>query len=375
VPKLNPKLFFTSLMLLGILLAGCGDSSDAPSLDDWSLKTNGLTLSKDLQVSETENYFFGSIQDLDVTSEGRMVVLDADATHLKVLRPDGTLIDTLGRQGQGPGEFQRPRQVHAARGDSVFVFDVVGDRITVFTPPPSSRFARSMLVSSDVGNLTQVHILKDRLAGRFTPGYTRKEGLRRPSPAFWRVIHGTGVAGDTLLKAHRRKVATFFGGPGAAIAYLPFGRRTRVAPGPDAQLYHGSTDSLHVQATSLDGTTAVLASVPAEPVAVTDTERDSVLEEYPGKLGSTLRSTLPATKPAFTDLAVADDGRLWIQRPKKRPSANTVEWWVLDPETKTIRKTRLPSELELEVVQDGRAYSSTTTEMGAPAVVRYQIES
>lgn len=363
--------------MVATVVAGCGGSGSGGTSDlgDWTLRTDGLTLAKELQVSETERYFIGSIQDLAVTSGGRMVVLDGEATHLKILRPDGTLLDTLGRQGQGPGEFQRPRQVHTARGDSVHVFDVVGDRLTVFTPPPSPTFARSVLVTSDVGNLTQVYVLEDRLAGRFTPGYTRKEGLRRPSPAFWRAIHETGVAGDTLLTAHRRKVATFFGGPGAAIAYLPFGRETRVAPGPDARLYHGSTDSLHIKATSLDGTTEGIASVPAEPVPVTEAARDSALQDYPEKLRSTLRSALPEMKPAFTDLVVADDGRLWVERPAKTAEPDTTTWWVLDPAPKAIQEVQLPSEVAIEVVQDGTVYGTTTTENGAPAVVRYRVRA
>jgi len=62
--------------ILGLVLAGCGGTDDAPSLGDWTLERNDLTLTEDLRVSETETYYFGSIQDLDVTSDGRMVVLD-----------------------------------------------------------------------------------------------------------------------------------------------------------------------------------------------------------------------------------------------------------------------------------------------------------
>lgn len=373
MPDFRPKHLLSSLILLGLVLAGCGDSSDAPSLDDWTLKTDGLTLTRDLQVSETENYFFGSIQNLAVTTQGQMIVLDGEATHLKILEPDGTLLDTLGRQGGGPGEFRRPRMVDVARGDSVYVFDIQLDRLTVFTPPPSSGLARTVAITSDVGNLTQVQVLEDGLAGRFSPGYTRKEGLRRPAPATWHVICETGVPGDPLLSVRRKKVATSFEGPGAVIAYLPFGRVTKVVAGPDSRLYHGSTDSLHVKATSLDGTTEVIATVPADPVAVREAERDSAMDGIEGEIRRQIAAAVPERKPAFTDLVVADDGTLWVQRPADGPNAETVPWWVVDPETKTIREVHLPPEVDLEAVQDGKAYGTTTTEAGAPAVVRYRV--
>ncbi len=364
------------LSVLGLLvllfLGGCGSESGT-DLGDWTVRDE-LTLEKDLQVSKTESYFFGSIQDLDVTTEGRMVVLDDEANHLKVLRPDGTLIDTLGRAGRGPGEFQRPTNLTVARGDSIYVFDNQQNRLVVFSPPPSSELARSVTVTSAVGSASEIQILEDVLIGRFTPGYTRKEGIRRPSPDPWRVLRETGIPEDTLLTERRRKVATSFRDPGPVIAYLPYGRVTRAAPGPDERLYHGFTDSLQISATSVDGTTENIASIPANRVPVPNAERDSVLAEIPARIQGPIEAAFPETKPAFTDLIVADDGRLWIERPPRKAGADTTSWWILTPETKTIHVVRLPSEVGVRVVQNGKAYGTTTSEAGAPAVVRYQIE-
>ena len=359
--------------VLALLLAGCGDGGDTPSLGDWTLKTEGVTLTEALRVSETDRFYFGSIADLDVTSEGRMVALDPEANHLKVLRPDGTLIDTLGRRGQGPGEFRRPTNIAVARGDSVYVFDNQLNRLTVFTPPPSSERARSVTITSAGGSVTEIQVLEGVLVGRFTPGYTRKEGMRRPQHATWRLLRETGVPGDTLLISKRRKLATSFQGPGVVIAYLPFGRVTRAAPGPGDRLYHGFTDSLYVRATSLDGSRETVAIVPADPIPVTEAERDSALSGIDAKIRGQIESAFPETKPAFTDLVIAEDGRLWVECPTEEAGADTTLWWILDPESKTIHEIQLPSEVDLEVVQSGKAYGTTTTEAGAPALVRYQI--
>jgi hypothetical protein len=133
-------------LLIGLVLTACS-SEGTPNLGDWTLKSNDLTLTETLRVSETANYFFGSIQDLDVTSTGRMVVFDSKAHHLKVLRADGTLIDTLGRPGKGPGEFQGVSVVDVARDDSVYVFDAATERLTVFALLPSPLMARSVVIA------------------------------------------------------------------------------------------------------------------------------------------------------------------------------------------------------------------------------------
>ncbi len=326
-------------------------------------------------MSETENYFLGSVQDLGVTTDGHMVVADREATHLKVLRPDGTLLDTLGRPGQGPGEFQDPSIVDVARGDSVYVFDNQLNRLTVFTPPPSAERARSVVITSDIGHLSGIRVLGDRFVGEFTPGFTRREGLYRPTPNTWHALDGTTVSDDSLLRVQRRKVATSFGDEGAAIAYLPFGRVTKVAPGPNGRLYHGVTDSLQIQATSLDGTTESVVRIPADPVPITEAERDSALADIPSAIRGPLESDFPDTKPAFTDLLVADTGHLWVRRPPEGPDAETTSWWVLSPEEKTISEVQLDADMDLEVIQDRHVYGTTTTDVGAPAVVRYRIDS
>jgi len=360
---------------MAVLLAGCGGSdTEGPSqLGDWTPEKNGLTLTQELRVSETENYFLGSVQDLDVTTDGHMVVADREATHLKVLRPDGTLLDTLGRPGQGPGEFQDPSIVDVARGDSVYVFDNQLNRLVVFSPPPAPTLARSVVITSDIGHLSGIRVLSDRLVSEFTPGYTRKEGLYRPTPNTWHALDGTTVSDDSLLRVQRRKVATSFGDEGAAIAYLPFGRVTQVAPGPDGRLYHGVTDSLQIRATSLDGTTEAVARIPADPVPITEAERDSALADIPSAIRDPLVSNFPDTKPTFTDLVVADDGRLWVRRPPEGFDAETTSWWVLSPHAKTIHEVPLDADTDLEVIRNGKVYGTTTTDVGAPAVVRYRV--
>jgi hypothetical protein len=43
--------------------------------------------------------------------DGNIYVLDAQLMEVKVFSPDGELVGTLGRQGQGPGEFQNAQQM------------------------------------------------------------------------------------------------------------------------------------------------------------------------------------------------------------------------------------------------------------------------
>ena len=358
-----------------LLLAGCGGESSGPDLGDWTLKTNELALQKDLQVSESEAFYFGRIFDLDVTSDGRMVVADWDAKNIKVLRPDGTLIDTLGREGSGPGEFQQLRSVQAARGDSIYAYDARRSRLTVFAPAPSLQLDRTVTIPRKQAAATNVLALSGCLIGKFTTFSAPEEGVSRPDPNAWRWISESGTPGDTLLLAPQSKMALkSLDEGGGRIRYLPMTGETVTALDPAGRLYHGWTDSLRISAHDLNGSSEVVASVPTEPLPMQAADRDSMLSDISGTMKDMVASALPDTKPAFTQLLVDDKERLWVERPTKA-TVPKHRWWILNPTSKTIHEVQVPSEVDLEVVQNGMAYGTTETEMGAPAVVRYRIDS
>ena len=75
------------------------------------------------------------------------------------------------------------------------------------------------------------------------------------------------------------------------------------------------------------------------------------------------------------DSIYADDGRLWVQRPAEGANPDTLPWWVLDPDTKTIHEITVPADVNLEVVRNGNVYGTTTTERDTPILVRYHIDT
>jgi hypothetical protein len=73
--------------------------------------------------------------------DGRLVVpLEADS-ELRVFGPDGNFLGSLGRQGEGPGEFVALTEAWA-RGDTIETFDSRLARITRFLPDGSAEVVR-----------------------------------------------------------------------------------------------------------------------------------------------------------------------------------------------------------------------------------------
>ncbi len=70
-------------------------------------------LEEDLSIGreDDDNYLFFRIRDIKVDKEGNIYVLESGNKRVQKFDRDGKYICTIGREGQGPGEFQRPSQV------------------------------------------------------------------------------------------------------------------------------------------------------------------------------------------------------------------------------------------------------------------------
>jgi len=61
---------------------------------------------------------------IDVDADGNIWVVDRRLRQMLVVSPEGEVLRTIGRNGEGPGEFRGPRGL-AVRGDRVYVLDNV----------------------------------------------------------------------------------------------------------------------------------------------------------------------------------------------------------------------------------------------------------
>lgn len=60
---------------------------------------------------DDEEVLFGIISDVAIGPDGNIYLLDAQLSDIKVLSPEGELLRTIGREGEGPGEFRGAQQL------------------------------------------------------------------------------------------------------------------------------------------------------------------------------------------------------------------------------------------------------------------------
>ena len=80
-----------------------------------------------------------------IAAARRLIVLDAAEPHLLVFRSDGTLVQRIGRKGDGPGEFRAPGDMtYDAEQSILFVSDRVTQRVSTFQLGDSLKFVSAL---------------------------------------------------------------------------------------------------------------------------------------------------------------------------------------------------------------------------------------
>jgi hypothetical protein len=93
-----------------------------------------LSLQQDVRIGSLNdpNAGFSNIGAVQVASDGRLFVLELQERQVRVFSPQGRFLRSIGRSGQGPGEFERP-VAFGLVGDTVWVRDVGARRVTLFS--------------------------------------------------------------------------------------------------------------------------------------------------------------------------------------------------------------------------------------------------
>jgi hypothetical protein len=264
-----------------------------------------------------EEFLFGNIRSLAVAPTGEIYLMDGQVPALRKYAADGRYLMTLGRKGSGPGEYRQPDGGVA----------VVSDGRVVLRDPGNARLA---VYSGDGSYLTQWPVTAGFNTGR--PLYHSRDDqlytlvLLDNSVPVWEWVYGLrhyatdGTTVDTLtVPAWDYQRATVRGQSenNSSTEDVPF---TPTAPwtfSPDGYVVSGIGGEYSFTLFRPDGPHQVIKT--STPVPVQDAEGAEqqalatwyMVNNFPGWTWN--GPPVPSTKPAFTELFVGEDGRIWVQ--------------------------------------------------------------
>jgi hypothetical protein len=114
-----------------------------------------LRATEDLALGEgssTVQALFYAPQAIDAVPDGDMYVLDGRDALIRQFNQSGSLVRSIGRKGQGPGEFEAPAAMTIRPDGTVIVVDSSQMRLTLLTP--EGEFMRSTVLKIFVSDIS-----------------------------------------------------------------------------------------------------------------------------------------------------------------------------------------------------------------------------
>jgi hypothetical protein len=294
-------------------------------------------------------------------SDGRIAVVNSGSSEVRIFSRDGDLLQSLGKAGEGPGEFRSLRRLILLPGDSLLVVDPSLNRITVFAgdgslvrtapieapptgsiPAPLARLRDGTLVafppftfgseSGGVSRIVQdtVPLLHYDAGGRFIG-----ELGRFPGSEYFTFIDPSAILGGPRI----------------------WGRSTHLAAAGGGFVV-GHADAFSFSIHEADGSLSriVRAHLPNRAVTRADIDRFREPDPEAGPGSSDLFNRvldalpLPSHFPAYAGIRVDAEDNIWVRRYAWPEGESGEEWHIFDPEGRWLGAIMMPAGFSLERV-------------------------
>ena len=343
-----------------------------------------------------------SVAGLRELSDGRIMVSDRLGQAIMIIDIDAGVADTIGRSGQGPGEYRMPGPLFPWRGDSTIMVDLGNTRFTYVGP--DGGFGESLPLMSQEGDMMRFVMPAgtDRLGNIYFQA--RSFGLQSPGASgppdsaqiarwnLWDSSSDTVVA----LKTPDRKMQS--GGGNVMIASIPFSPQDDWAVGWDGMVAVARSADFHVEWIAPNGSVVRGAPVAYDPAKITEADKEEWREARSNPQGAMFiaidggggaRVTTapsrgarfegpqiddddwPEVKPPFPAgaVSVTPEGSMWVRRHVK--SGGPPEYDVFDARGSRIYTIVLPQDARLAGFGAGVVYVTRSDEFDLQWLQRY----
>ena len=341
------------VLMLTLLIAACGEAP-TPSIEAGSTVRDSAGIQvvesaapvwKDesgWRLGDTPLLDIGRLDGPDETqffrviagarlSDGSLVLGSIGSHDLRRFTADGEHLWTVGREGEGPGEFVGLMRLVASAGDTILTYDFRQRRFSRFSPDGTFLDARPLEGPSEAGFAFVESLLPDGTAVYTWRAFNRDEGppsegeIRRDTLS----VQVLAAAGDTVYELGLfpgdetvvLQSGEVEGGFSITISSTAFGRSTQITGG-DSGIWVGDSERFEIRRYSLDGQLQALVRRSSDPVVVDDALVERAMAEELEDADDDQRrqirrrwesSPLPPTLPAFEALHVDRTGNLWVQ--------------------------------------------------------------
>jgi hypothetical protein len=305
-----------------------------------------------------------------VDSQGNVYIGDESDMAIKVFDARGKYLRSIGRQGNGPGEFQGIYQMVPVPDGRLLVTDVQARRTSFFSP--DGQFLTSFQWKK---NYSRLYLATNSTCTVDESVFTESQNER------W--VKMIDFNGEEKLSFGKFTYPEFkmIQITGGAIAMSVPWTPTSIFTGDDKRqwLYHSPGDKYVIDVYDQQGKLFRKVDRPYAPVPVTSEDINKIKARYtekPESPGAKLfqQMELPKVKPVTDRLLVDSDGNLWLQtnEKKKEGEKELTAFDIINPDG--FYDARVWLDISPSLFANGKMYRTAEDEAsGMRQVKRYKI--
>ncbi len=319
---------------------------------------------------------FGRLAGLVLLPNGLVVAAEAQALELRAFDANGAHQWSVGRGGEGPGEFiSNITHVSRLGADSLLVSDG-GGRTMAFGP--DGTYARIVRLPDATESYSRPRVIGALSDGMLVTTSSRlmagandfPTGIARSTESI-RMLQPSGVLDDPrgAFRSLESMVVVTRSAAGAitsvAVRRLTMGRGSVFAVG-DTSVIAAETDRFELFRYDAAGgpTTIIRVNLPVTLLDA-DARRRALARDS--------NAVVSDTMPAFATVRLDDVGRLWVQEFLPSDEARAARWWVLDGDGAFVARVEVPRAFDLRAFAGDAVWGVRPDEDDVPFVERRDI--
>lgn len=318
---------------------------------------------------QEDNYYFPRRVSLTVDDQGNVYVLDTGNFRVQKYDNSGHYLASIGRKGQGPGEFQFPSKVELDGEGNLWVFDSPARALKVFTK--DGTYKKSITIRAFIQ--PYFYISQEGFIFGYATNYRSPSG---PHSAIMK-IHPDGSQADTIARfeGELRANQTWF-----AIHY--YSNHLSISALNPHSFFYGFSSEYRIFIADGLGRTIRIIEKYEEPAPISKEEKEATIKDgkgiYAGIGSSRPREKgegviFPSHRPFFRRIFADDEERIYVTRyPSILEEDETKVFDVFGKDGSYLYRSRLTFMPEL--IKAGSLYEiQTDEETGDIRIIRYEI--
>jgi hypothetical protein len=305
------------ILVLGNPAVGVAQDTVVVKADNQPLWGSNVRLTRDLRIGVVdgpEERSFGRISGVAVASDGDIWVADAQTATIRRFAADGRYLGSVGRRGEGPGEFRDLAGLQRMPDGRFAAWDAPLARISFFDSAGSYLSLVRVPISLIAGGDSEPFRVDDESRSYVFSATATRLSIQ----PFYLRLDVTGQA-DTIRIPDADVDGPRFGGRSYSVGMMhPFSIVTKSALSPAGHLVTARNERYILNTRSADDRPLRIerSFTPVRVQAAERRERQRLGDHFRGR-NSNARETsaaVPRQKPPFWALWVDQDARIWVAR-------------------------------------------------------------